>query len=179
MGTFQAPTASPGIGWQPFPDVVKGTNRITGGVAKGTIVVMALDNEVAEAADNNTDGGTDSGFANFIAVANTVGSDTTGIKMQAGGIFAISLDVADEDVESRFALFGVHDALVNASTNNIVADDPLIVDGATAGVLQEFDAGSAGETYKIVAKALEASTTDGDLISVLFNGVTGFGAFDA
>ena len=74
----QAPTARPGIGWTVFKHIITAFNRTGATTAEGTVVAMAFDNEDGSVADNNEDGGNDSGFGNVVAMSDTYGSKTDG-----------------------------------------------------------------------------------------------------
>lgn len=177
--SITAPTARPGIGWTVFQDVIDAFNRTTATTAEGTVVVMAFDNEDGAVADNNEDGGSDSGFGNVVAISDTYASSADGTKIQAGGIFGVSLGIYTDNSEGRFRLRGTPNVICDGSTGShaIAKGDPLIVDGATAGKLVEVDAAVIGQTYKIAGHALAATTSATGLIAVVFNGVEGLGSW--
>jgi len=178
MGTFIQPTKTVGIGFDPFRDRITAINRTGSSTAIGTVGVLALDNEDGDVSDNELDGGNDSGFGNVVAISNTYASSADGSKLQASAIVVVATEVIADNAEGEWVAYGVTDVLVNANTHNIAKGDPLIVDGATAGVMLEVDGATTGENYKVVGIALAAATTDGALISCVVNGVSGLGCWE-
>lgn len=174
---LQAPTSRPGIGWTTFETTITAINRTGSATVDGEVVVLAFDNEDGSVADNNEDGGNDSGFGNFVAISDTYGTGTAGAQLQAGAIFGVVRGIYADDAEGLLTLAGrLTTVLMDGSSTAIAKGDSLIADGGTATKLLPTAEGTTAQMYKILGHALEAVSADSSG-AALFDGVAGLGAW--
>ena len=171
------PTARPGDpgGLTIRQETFRAYNQTGAATVVGTVAAMTfLDADDASISDTEEDGGSDSAWGNMIAIADTIGADTTGVEFQACGVAAVALEAVGDGEECTWMISGVATVAVDGSGTAIAANDGLVIDGGTAGKLLSFGAGTLNEEYKIFGKALEAASTD-TTIRVWFDGYSGFG----
>lgn len=170
---FQPPTLPPtsaattASGWMPAESDVELIARVA--FSAGDLVLLDLENDDGDVDDNTVPGDDSSGFRNAVDPVATA---------ESHGIFAIALEDAAVDTKFKARLFGIVDASVHKATAGALAPgDPLTADAGVEVNSLEIDAPAATENRKILAIGLTtvADATTPSVVSVLFNGVTGFG----
>lgn len=162
------PTAGPGVGMRVREQRVDVIARAA--FEAGDIVMFDLGNTDGDVADNNVDGGDDSGWGNIIDPA---------LAQEAHGLFAIApAAIADNDEAEVIVSAQKTNAFVHTAGGGSAAlYDELMLDTAVEANALTYDAPAATENRKVIGIALAIVTTPTTptLGAVAFDGINGFG----
>jgi len=158
----------PGVGVRPSERKVTLYAR-GGNHAKGVVYQLDIANSDA-AVSNNTVGDAASGFANAVAIGT---DDNHG----NAGPFVLALEAVTDDTKGEYLLYGIADALGQATSGWSIGDALFLTDGETGkladGARALADLGTVDESAPALAIATEAGGA-GTLTKVWFDGVNGF-----